>query len=295
MRRFIFLLISLLACASPAHADMLMLGTGATEKVASYSGPGDVVSSAFGFWGFRCYNAAYSGNVAAIWDAATGNTTETLITCSAGGTLNYTINAIATTCAAACVVATLYDQSGGGHDLTQVTNSERPTYNNTGLGGAHGCMTYNAASTQFLTNAAITAQAQPLTFTMIVNRTGATTSYANIMVDVTNDNGAFFNNSTNTMVMRAPTLTSGAQFAATDNAVHAVQMIFNGASSNAYVDGSSTATNPGTNSIGAGGVTMGGNQQYLTGAICEFGWWNSAFNGTQQSNMNTNIHNYGGF
>jgi hypothetical protein len=81
---------------------------------------------------------------------------------------------------------------------------------------------------------------------------------------------------------------------ANDDATHAMQCIVNGASSVAYIDGSS-------NSVNAGGGTLTGNFGYgnggniLTGNFFEGGFWAGAFSGGNQSAMNSNQHSYWGF
>src|SRR5262249_30281083 len=100
----------------------------------------DVVASGWiVFWGFRCIDASYSGNVADIWDSATGSTTETQLTCSAGGTVNETVNPLATTCASGCNVKQITDQvgtnCGGPCNINQTTNANRFTLTQSFSGG----------------------------------------------------------------------------------------------------------------------------------------------------------------
>src|SRR5437879_10288669 len=118
-------LFAILLAVQPAvSGSMMLLGVGGSGAAAAYSGPGDVVSGAFAWWGMLCYSNAYSGNVADITDAATGNTTGTRLQCSfgivsalvSGSACTFVTgnacSSLATTCATACNVVTLYDQSG---------------------------------------------------------------------------------------------------------------------------------------------------------------------------------------
>lgn len=111
MRAARLALITLMAWGSIACAQFWI------GQVKGYNGPGDIIPGATAFWGLRCYTNAYTGNVADIWDAATGNTTETILKCSRGGAITATINPLATTCAGGCGIAKLYDQTGNGYDM----------------------------------------------------------------------------------------------------------------------------------------------------------------------------------
>src|SRR5260370_35744856 len=80
------------------YATMLLTGVGGGGGGA-YSGPVDINGAAYALWSTRCQSTANTGNVADVWDAATGSTPNTLITCSAGGILNTNSpTALATTC-----------------------------------------------------------------------------------------------------------------------------------------------------------------------------------------------------
>src|SRR5260221_661617 len=64
MRKLLVAFAAIALCLAPASADnFLLLGTGRAPVVAaSYTGPGDIVSGAVGWWGLRAYNAASRGN-----------------------------------------------------------------------------------------------------------------------------------------------------------------------------------------------------------------------------------------
>jgi hypothetical protein len=81
----------------------------------------------------------------------------------------------------------------------------------------------------------------------------------------------------------------------TDNATHAVEDVFNRASSATYIDGTFNADGDvGAGSIGTGSITMGGTAAYLQGDITEVGLWPVAFTSTQADNVNSNQHSYWG-
>ena len=276
----------------------MMMGVGG-ETVpavsASYTGPGDVVSGATAWWGLRCYNNAYSGNVAAVWDGATGNTTETLLTCSPGGTINQTVNSLSTTCAVSCVIATLYDQTGNSHDVTQATNSQRPTFTQSCL-GSNPCAAFLGSSTQLLKSAAtIGTLTQPNTLAMVSIRTGAFTTKGAVFGDSTGNLAYAYSNTANQIAVYNGT--NNATSAVSDSAWQSMIYILQSTSSVFYLNAVSTTIsgNPGTNSIS--GSAQLGEDDYgdkMTGDLMELGVWNSGFNSTQATNMCHNQYLYYG-
>jgi hypothetical protein len=263
-----------------------------TTVAGGYTGPGDVVSGATAWWGLRCYNSAYTGNVADVWDAATGSTTETLLTCSSGGTINQTINTLATTCAVACRIKTLYDQTGNGHNATQATNSGRPTFTLSGLGSL-SVATFVAANQTILVSNSIATGAQPYTTSGVYKNTNAGQSpFLSGTSSGIPQMGAGI--SANNAYIYAGSV---ANAAATDSSFHAVQGVFSGASSVLYIDGTSNSVSAGT-STATTFFNIGsddGTTHFMDGAGGEVGIWPIGFSGTQQANMNSNQHTYWGF
>lgn len=161
-----------------AHAQTLTPGSppGMFQSPAAieaappvYVGIGDLVT-VLHYWGGRCVASAYTGIVEDIWDSATGSTTETQLTCSAGGIINQTVNALSSTCAAGCEVAAWYDQevnsTSSVYNIT-AAHGNRPTFNYTSCGYSGGttaypyCMTGVTASAQQLVTGTVTGVAQP--------------------------------------------------------------------------------------------------------------------------------------
>ena len=268
------------------------------------TGPGDLgIAGISMWWGLRCYQATSSGNVADVWDSATGNTTETLLKCSgSGGKINQTINPLSITCAIGCVVATLYDQSGqtlcnagaSPCNLTQATNANRPTLIQNCL-GIQPCMAWT--STQLLV-AAISGNAVAQTFTVssVAKRTGSFTSQSTITGMSGGQVQVMFFSTANQVAAYAGTLSAGV--AATDSSWHALQMIFNNASSTINVDNAtitgSLTTN--TNGWGGGGTLpcMGKCNNALTGNTAEVGVWSGGFSAGNQTAMCHNQYTYWG-
>jgi hypothetical protein len=96
---FVFALLAVLVVGAnvggsgQVKAQMTMTGAGCGGArcggAPSYTGPLDVLSTnVWAAYSTRCAKSSYTGDVVDVWDAATGITTETLITCSSGGTQN---------------------------------------------------------------------------------------------------------------------------------------------------------------------------------------------------------------
>ncbi len=225
---------------------------------------------------------------------------NTVLVCSTGGVINETVQALATTCAVSCTVKTLYDQSGalncGGSacDLSQGTIALRPTLTLSCLGSLP-CMT--SAGSARLGTSSNSAVAQPFTITSGVKRTAGTT-YSVVLTRADGNAGLFMGNIANRAELYAG---SDALFVQSDNSWHAIQGIFNGASSSGTTDGSTTGSlNPGTSGLTTGpqplmGIFNDGANDHLTGTIVEVGLWGSSFSGGQLTSMDTNIRAYWGF
>lgn len=272
-----------------------------TKSSSSYTGPGDIVSSAKGWWGLRAYTAAV---------AATG--TQKAITISDGGGANSADILILTT--GSLDAATLdawiiahgtahvdkaWDQSGNGNHLTK-SGTNRPTMVASGIGSRYA-MAFAAASSQELLNAGTTLTASGLPFSQmtVCNRTGSTSSQGDVFaLNATGIGIIGYTSSANTLEMydgAVANITGGAA----DNTWLAFQGMFNGASSKAYVNG--TATNSldtgGGGNIGANPTIRWGENgfgQFLDGKSVEIGYWNGDISGTFAT-MNSNIRAYWGF
>lgn len=273
-----------------------------TSRGAAYAGPGDVVSGALVWAGLSCYTTAYAGNVARV--RSPSDVLTTTITCSSGGVLGATGTALATTCAVSCTVDILYDQSGAGScvggshecDFVQTTEASRPALTLSCIGSL-ACMTFNGSQFLQVTNSGVTnSQSQPYTISFVAKRTGNTSAVS----DVFSADSAFqsgFCNAANQGLMFAGSFLCAT---ANDNSWHAMQQIYNSASSVLYIDGSSNSGDAGTNTIASsasiyiGGVTSGP-ANTLAGTIGEVGLWGSGFSGGNQSAMNTNQHSRWGF
>jgi len=255
----------------------------------AYQGPGDIFSWA-AWGGFRCYSNAYSGNVADVWDTATGNTTETLITCSPGGTLNQTIHALSVTCAVSCSVKELYDQSGankcggsacnwfGGAPPTNF--AEWPVLQLNAINSSY-CMSFNPSNSQLIKNTTVSFyQLQPYTMEAIALRTtgqGATFNF--LWGNAGGGGGAaqlYYDTGNNQI-----SATSGIDLvvSATDGVFHAINYVATGSTtSKLQIDGNiTTGTNTGSGTWGTSGsptdmdIGVDGFSNFMNGTICEVG------------------------
>jgi Concanavalin A-like lectin/glucanases superfamily len=300
-------------CIAQAQVPLTHAGLGAPSS--GYQGPGDVVSGALAWWGVRCYNTAYAGNVMDITDTSTGNTTGTRLQCSSGGTVSALVSGsactfvtgnacstLATTCATSCNVEKLYDQSGNTNcssaacDLSQATNATRPTLNTNCVNGKI-CLVWSASTTQYLSNASQYTTTQPFSVSAYVQRTQNNTTQQIFFSCSGGASQAGFSPSTNSIYMFSgsaqPTAT------ASDGSFHALQLVFNNASSTFYVDGSSTSASltsstgcANVNSIFLGVASGGVSATKMEGELTEEGVWASGFNSTQAGSMTTNQANF---
>lgn len=271
----------------------------------AYVGPGDVASGAAFYWGLRCYNNAYTGNVADVFGP--GDILHTLITCSTGGILNETISPLAATCAVSCTVQTLYNQSGSAItcpstttcEVTQNTEANRPAYviNCTGF-TSKPCMVFTAASTQVLLNSTGvggTVLSQPYSISVAAIRPTGTAQMGWFTTGGPQTDAFGFQNVANTMVTYCGN-TGVLNNTATDNVWHAALNLANGASSNMFVDGSSaTVGQCGAETIT--GILVVGRDffgNYLNGRLPEVGIWNSDLS-SSASTMSSNQKAWWGY
>lgn len=284
-----------LACPSEAGFQTLLKVGHPTTGGAAYTGPGDVVASASAWWGLRCYNAAYSGNVARIKSPSDALTTT--ITCTGNGVLSSTGTAIATTCATSCTVDILYDQSGNGKNLINTTEATRPIYLLTCSPGSLPCMSFTAAGVMFLNNTTgIGTISQPYTVAAVYEQLADVNNTTDILTASACTSGLLVNPARALSVV-AGVFGNGVD---TPNSVFRSAIgLFNGASSASIVNNSSTTVNAGTGTW-TGDLTLGfagcfSGAPALAMYMTEIGLWPIGFNGTQQTNMFNNQKAYWGF
>lgn len=291
MKSLRWLLLAALVAAWPAQAFWQSRDSNYNVSVsvaASYVGPGDVVSGAVLWWGLRCYNNAYSGNVADVY--APLDASHTLLTCSAGGVINQTLQSLATTCATSCTVKTLYDQTGNGYTLSNSTSAARPKLVLNAV-GANPAMQFVSASDLHLTTGSF-SQSQPYTYSVVANSTSGA-SWQCLISD--HDGNEQLCYQSPKIQFASP---SNVTVSMTQNAWHAIQAVANSASGAIGLDGVWTASlNAGSTGISTTSEFMGSDNSgdALNGYEVEAGIWPLAFNSTQASAMNTNQKAYWGY
>lgn len=293
----------------PALAAILLLGVGgAGGGGGGYSGPGDVITSSLAWYGLRAYSAAKataqfhavnlrntgSAETCDVNLATTGALSTTVSSCS-GASTGATI---ATFCTGGCTVHTLYDQSGANScsaapcDITNATAANQPTF--TAACPSLPCLTYGGGSVALASAATFAGTAQPFSLSWVGKRTGAFTANGAIFGSSSANTQTGFGNATNTAFLYAGTAAPTA--AATDSALHAVQAIFNGASSILNVDNTQTAVSTGATAFTAStsvatGFTAG---NAFTGTANESGIWAGGLTTPQQTSLCHNQFAYWG-
>lgn len=252
---------------------------------SGFIGPGDVVSGAYAWYSCtRGYNTADAANACNV--CLPSDVTCADLTISSGFTV---LPGSLSTCnitTVICTVKIMYDKTGNSLDVSQATEANRPTFrpaiaSNGCPTTALPCVKFTAASSQNLQTAGNVTQGPPVTMSVVYIRGSANGDIVNNGIDAIADNGNF------TLFVG-----SGASATAANGAWHAVQAVFNSASSAAYVDGVQTSPlNPGAgsaiNAIKVGVAAISGS---FDGSLGELGLWPSGFNATQAGNINANQH-----
>lgn len=225
----------------------------------SFSGPCDIaVPSAW--YGLRACKASYRGNalinVCTALDAACGDlssdaTTGAIVISSVGGVL--------CTGAVTLTIKTFYDQtgqnlcgSGASCDETQATIASRAVLD---CSGSYPIATMTATQGASSVGTAFNYNypTSPFSLSTVAKRTANFTTFTSIL----GANGNQFIGWTTTadtgLIYAGGFLTQ----AATDNAPHAMQGLFNSASSSLMVDGSSASGNAGNIALATGRISLG--------------------------------------
>lgn len=262
-----------------------------------YTGPGDVVGSALGWWGMRAYSAATVGSKCVRVVRASDSAQQDINSLS-DGTLDVSSLTSFLTATTGKVV-TLYDQTLNGLDVTQATNGNRPDITLSAIGSL-AAITFTASSSQKLGPSAgfTPTQSQPWTYSTVVLN-----SVLGPKCIISNDSAGspcaldFISNAGSATVQLYAG--SAALSAAALATWYAIQGVANGGSSVLYVNGSqSTGLNASTNTFAnTQGMIIGDDAfgNFYDGIIAEVGLWGSGFSTGNQSSMNSNQRTYWGF
>lgn len=280
-----------LLCGSANAQMMQAIVAGKTPAASSYVGPGDVVSGATAFWGFRGYTNAFAstGTGAAVKISRASDSAAIDVVILPTGA--WDVATAATFCAATtCVVDDFYDQTGNGNTMSRNSAGAALAFNciNTSL----PCAVF-ASSDEMNTPTNLTIGATS-TISAVMNRTSV--SFAAILIQRGNCNcGARYTSSANTVqaFLTATSVTA----TATDNAWHGLQfMLSDSTNSVIAVDGvSGTPGNAGGGPMAATDRLVIGGSVPLTGKMVENGIWSGVtFSGGQLTSMHANQSAYWG-
>jgi hypothetical protein len=260
-----------------------------------YTGPGDVTS--FVVWGgLRAYSAAYAaslGNIAEITDTATGTTFCTVVSKSngdadltslscVGGTVSVTTFCTVTH-PAGCSFHILYDQTGNGHNYTNATLANMPILVFSGL-GSHPIL--QMTTSQNLATNVIT-QAQPLSMSMIAERTSGTSF--GVILGATGSNPSVAFHGANLATLDAGSFST--DVAQTDNQWHSFQAVLQDSvsanTSTLKVDSTSNtpASGPGTNGFSAQALAISNGSFPYAGNFLEGGVAAGSISGGNQTTL----------
>lgn len=314
MQRFFYSVVLLVVLVGPAFSgSVTLLGAGKPPGGGGgpYAGPGDVVSGAQAWWGLRAYTLALAGSKAAnICNNLDANCADINTIAVTGNFDVATAQGAPLNCGGAggtCTVKTVYDQTVGLNcgasqtcDITQTTIASRPTLVFNCI-GTLPCMAFNGSQTLLGANLFMLT-AQPYVLSTACERTGAFTSFSDC-IGSTPGGGVQIGmaNSANTLLQYASSVVT---VAGSDSVFHALNGVYNAASSVFFIDGSSNATNPGGGVFGGGNVhTIGNGNNGLTGRLVEAGYWQGSFSSGVScasqsaclSALNSQQHSYWGF
>lgn len=269
-----------------------------------YSGPGDVVGGALAAWSLRAYNAADCGNKlinacnstggvdVACADIASSATTGALVPQTIGGITCPGTN---------CTIKTWYDRSGanacsGGvpSDMVQATVASRAALT-ASLYGSFPAAVFSGA--QSYTPTCTNTQAIPISVSTVVNHNNSTATFGFFWDDQVHVGLAFLFVTGSGRVI--PYQNGPLIATAPLNTDLSIEGVLNGVSSAAYVNGTSTTGNAGSNT-GMSGNTMiigqvGGAANFYIGNSPEIVIYPVALNSIQAGNLTTNKRAFWGF
>jgi hypothetical protein len=292
MRNFLVCLFLVLFVAPQARAQLIGEGVFRAVPAASYVGPGDVVSGALAWYGLRAYNSATRGNPLVNVCNSTGGVDVGCADLSSSATTGALVAATVSgiTCPGAnCTIKLWYDQSGNGITLTQNTIANRAALTASCL-GSEACAVFTSASSQSYSSSGTVSSAQPYTMAGAYSETGVPEAG---IISVQSAEVGLLASGTAGFGLLYDVNTGGASFAISDSVFHVVQGIWNGASSVANVDNTTTTGNSTTALSGKVylGVIF---SDYPNASVFELGIWGLGFSSGQQTSMCHNSHTYWG-
>lgn len=261
-----------------------------TSLSPNYRGPGDIIPGAASWWGLRAYSSQTCGTPCIGLHRDSDNEHASFSTLATGDLDMVSI--LAFKGAANVFVHTMFDQSGNGNDLTNPVISEHPPFIFNAI-GSRPAMQFDGLNTRFFSNIVLIGNVGTFSSVAFSTNNGLqqvlwlASGVGSVAFNAggTNPNTVFVFQSIN---VTAP---------AADGSWHALQGVFNGASSDMNVNGVSTPGDDGTLPGNTTNDFIGefSNSQFLLGQATEFGRWPFAFTPVQSANMSANQRGYWGF
>lgn len=327
MRWLIAVVVGLLLCVPvAAQFNNFPPGTFASHAAndpapASYTGPGDINTTNFAWWGLRAYTSALANAGATttpVMDVYGVTTTTSCTiyllgdgtggldfsTAGAGAVGHQCLLGATTFCTStnsSCTVSKLYDQSGatkcGGAtvacDLSQATQANQPTLTFNCIGSLP-CLTFSTTSMALSSATANLTISQPFTISWVVERTGNFSSFSSPFGNQASQVFFGWNNTSGSVRFNAGSSINVTSIA--DSAFHAMNALASGSSSAYYIDGTSHSGSAGSNGLSGGQILCwgcgAGNGTPLQAV--EGGFWTTD-KSANFSTLNANQHAYWGF
>jgi hypothetical protein len=245
-------------------------------------------------------SAAYAGG-AAIDIVDSGNANAATINTLANGKLDEATLATWITAHGTASIKKIYDQTGGAKHLAQATVANMPTIIQSALGSL-SCMSFVRASSQQLSVTSNYTISQPMTYSVVANRTGSTSSQMCLLGNSNSQSEILFTTAATIDIYSTPggggvgmsPFTGGVA----DATWLAVNALLNGASSSAYVNGTNNGSlGAGTVAVSPTNVTSMGDDlsgNFLDGRMTEAGLW-AADKSSNFVALNSNQRTYWGF
>lgn len=262
-----------------------------TNVGVAYVGPGDVVASATAWWGLRAYSSATIGSNVVRLRRSSDNTTQDFVSL-ADGSLD--VASIATFKGAGQVfVNRLYDGTGGGFTMTAASSATEPELVLNDLGTRPAIIGVPANSTEMTNSIDTITTPQPYSMSCVVKNTNNGSQQAPISLPGTI--GILINNGGANLVLQWAN--GGFRAAYADGSPQTVNTVYNGASSNIFVNGvrttgTSGADSPLTNAVYLLSFSGTG---FFNGSFYEAGFWPLGFSNLQEQTLDANQRAYWGF
>lgn len=273
----------------------LFLSSGLSRSTAvPYSGPGDVVSGASGWWGLRAYSNAKIGSNCIRIRRDSDNTEQDFVTLGSGYVDVAGISSFVG--AGSGFVTKLYDQSGTGNDLSQATAANQPQFTFNAL-GSYPSMTFVRASHLRLLNGTATNVLHNISISAVYYNSSSGTGAEAIFGNGAGSYGVYGSDGVADTI-ELYTGSAAYQFSAARNTWHRVQSMSNDTANTRAlnIDGSDNSGSSTPVADLGSSWAFGGDptNEDLDGMMMEGGVWNIAFTAQNRSDLASNQSTYWG-